>query len=217
MARPALEQQRSSSAGGPPSRRGPSKGDLREQAILDTATALLEKKPFSDISVEEIAAGAGISRSSFYFYFSSKDALLRALDERLGRAALDRHQGDLDLPQAIRRSIEYAFSSWQEQGPVYRAIVSSMGSDRQLAEQWDSQVSEMVARAAERIRRERRAGRALAGPPSAHALASALTTLNEQCMLALTAERPFAIETSEIVKTLTAIWLRAIYGSDPPS
>lgn len=199
-----------------PSRRRPSKGDLREQAILDAAAALLEEKPFAEIAVEEIATAAGISRSSFYFYFPSKEALLRALDARLGSAALDRHHGDLPLPEAIRRNVENAFRSWQEQGPLYRAIVSNLGSDGELSEQWDSQVTEMVARAEERIRRERRAGRALPGPPSAHSLASALTSLNEQCMLAITAGRPFAVDASEVVKTLTAIWLRAIYGTDRP-
>lgn len=215
MARAATTQQRSR-AGGGTSRRAASKGDLREQAILDTATALLRKKPFADISVEEIAAGAGISRSSFYFYFCSKEALLRALDERIGRAALERHQGDLELPDAVRRSIEYAVRGWREQGPIYKAIISQMASDRLLAEQWDGQVTEMVARAAERIKRERRRGKALPAPPSARALASALTTLNEQCMMAVTSGRPFAINDGEIVQTLTAIWLRAIYGTDQP-
>lgn len=199
------------------SRRGPSKGDLREAAILDAVTRLLEDKSFTEISVEEIAAAAGISRSSFYFYFPSKDALLHALDERLGREALERNERDLPLPEAIKRSIEYSFRSWRSQGAVYRAIVSSMGSDRELAELWDSHVNQMVARAAERIRRERRDGRARPGPPSAHALASALTTLNEQALLAQAARRPFAIDDSELVRTLTTIWLRAIYGTDSPS
>jgi len=199
------------------SRRGPSKGDLREAAILDAVSGLLEHKAFAEISVEEIATSAGISRSSFYFYFPSKDAVLHALDERLGREALERHEGDLPLPEAVKRSIEYSVRSWREQGHVYRAIVSSMGSDRDLAALWDGHVAEMVARAAERIRRERRDGRALPGPPSAHALASALITLNEQTLLAHAAARPFAIDDAELVRTLTAIWLRAIYGTDVPA
>lgn len=216
MARAATSEPRDGQPRRPASRRGPSKGDLREAAILDAVSRLLEHKSFSDISVEEIAAGAGISRSSFYFYFPSKDALLHALDERLGREALERHEGDLPLPEAIRRSIVYSVRAWQEQGPVFRAIVSSMGSDQELAELWDGHVNEMVARAAERIRRERRDGRARPGPPSAHALASALTTLNEQVLLSHAAGRPFAIDEAELVRTLTTIWLRAIYGADEP-
>ena len=61
-------------------RRGrPSKGDLKEAAILDTAWHLLAEKPVTAITIEELAAGAGISRSSFYFYFDSRDAVVRAL------------------------------------------------------------------------------------------------------------------------------------------
>ncbi len=60
-------------------RRTPRKGDLTEQAILDTAARLLAERPLSEIGIDELARGAGISRSSFYFYFASREALLRTL------------------------------------------------------------------------------------------------------------------------------------------
>ncbi|HKT02116.1 MAG TPA: TetR/AcrR family transcriptional regulator, partial [Rugosimonospora sp.] len=66
----------------PGRRRGPRKGDLREQAILDTAWRLLAVKPASTITVDELAAGAELSRSSFYFYFDSRDAAITALAAR---------------------------------------------------------------------------------------------------------------------------------------
>jgi len=43
-------------------RRGPRKGDLKEAAILDTASELLGRKPLSEITTEALAKGAGISR-----------------------------------------------------------------------------------------------------------------------------------------------------------
>ena len=60
------------------SRRPARKGDLKEQAILATCERLLGEKPLGEIGVDELAAGAGISRPSFYFYFESKNAVLRA-------------------------------------------------------------------------------------------------------------------------------------------
>ena len=51
-------------------------GDEREAAILATAERLLEDKKFADISVDDLAKGAGLSRPTFYFYFPSKDAVL---------------------------------------------------------------------------------------------------------------------------------------------
>ena len=64
-------------------RRGARKGDQTEQAILDTAERLLGERPLAAIGIDELAAGAGISRPSFYFYFESRETVLRALAERI--------------------------------------------------------------------------------------------------------------------------------------
>ena len=68
-------------------------GDDRELAILATAERLLEQGPIAEISVDDLAKGAGISRPTFYFYFPSKDAVLLTLLERViaeADAALER-------------------------------------------------------------------------------------------------------------------------------
>src|SRR3712207_3457614 len=51
-------------------------GDQRRQAILDAVEQLLRERSIADLSVEDIALAAGISRSGFYFYFESKYAAL---------------------------------------------------------------------------------------------------------------------------------------------
>src|SRR6478672_13177859 len=69
-------------------------GDDRELAILETATRLLEERSIAEISVDDLAKGAGISRPTFYFYFPSKDAVLFALFEQVineADAAFERH------------------------------------------------------------------------------------------------------------------------------
>src|SRR3984957_8735975 len=58
-------------------------GDDRELAILTTAERLLEQRPLADISVDDLAKGAGLSRPTFYFYFPSKDAVMLTLFERV--------------------------------------------------------------------------------------------------------------------------------------
>ena len=62
-------------------------GDDRELAILATAERLLDERPLADISVDDLAKGAGLSRPTFYFYFPSKDAVLLTLWERVIREA----------------------------------------------------------------------------------------------------------------------------------
>src|SRR5262245_28855733 len=60
-----------------------STGDEREQAILATAERLLDERSLHEISVDDLARGAGISRPTFYFYFPSKEAVLLTLLDRM--------------------------------------------------------------------------------------------------------------------------------------
>ena len=59
------------------------KGDRREQALLEGAYDLLRTMPLRNISIHDITERAGLSRSSFYFYFESKWQVLSALLARV--------------------------------------------------------------------------------------------------------------------------------------
>jgi TetR/AcrR family transcriptional regulator, ethionamide resistance regulator len=50
----------------------PRKGDLREQAILDTAERLLAAPGYEAMTMADIAAGTGVTRGALYPYFGSK-------------------------------------------------------------------------------------------------------------------------------------------------
>src|SRR5207247_1737872 len=66
------------------SRRAPTKGDQREQSLIDAARVVFRDKSISQVTIDELAGAAGIARSGFYFYFESKQALLAVLvDQRL--------------------------------------------------------------------------------------------------------------------------------------
>ena len=57
------------------------KVDTRSR-ILDIAEAAVLDKGFEATSIEEIVAGAGISRGGFFYHFKDKNALARAMLER---------------------------------------------------------------------------------------------------------------------------------------
>ncbi|PHR60604.1 MAG: TetR family transcriptional regulator [Robiginitomaculum sp.] len=56
--------------------------EQRPDAILDSALLLFRAKGFSSTRIEDIAAGAGLSKGAVYTYFSGKEAMLQALVER---------------------------------------------------------------------------------------------------------------------------------------
>ncbi|MBL9051485.1 MAG: TetR/AcrR family transcriptional regulator [Tabrizicola sp.] len=62
-------------------RERPARTDTRER-ILAVAHDAIVAKGFDATSVEEIAAGAEISRAGFFYHFPDKNALARALIER---------------------------------------------------------------------------------------------------------------------------------------
>lgn len=59
-----------------------SRGQETRQRILDIAQDSILAKGFDATSIEEIVAGAEITRSGFFYHFPDKNALARALIER---------------------------------------------------------------------------------------------------------------------------------------
>jgi AcrR family transcriptional regulator len=202
-------------------RRRPRKGDLKEQAILETAVRLLEERSFEEIGVDELARGAGISRPTFYFYFESKQAVLRILVEQLTEKAFEDSDwltgADQPPEKAIRAGIEQGVKLWRDHGAVLRAGFDTWGTVPELRPYWQAIVAKFVEAVAEQIKSERRAGHAPDGPPSANALATALIRMSERCYYTASLDVEPALSDRELVTTLTTVYLRTIYGTDSPS
>ena len=201
-------------------RRGPTKGDLKEAAILDCAWELLGSKPASEITIEELARGAGISRPTFYFYFASRDAVVRALAARVGQELYDTFGAPLvstsgDPQGVVRAAVAAYMDRWRTEGRVLRAMVPLSEGDGGLRDFWEPISGRMVDTIASSIEAERDAGRALPGPPSAPDLASALVAMLWRSGFELSVDQPSAAEQRRRVDTLTTVCRRAVYGGSP--
>ena len=119
----------------------PSKGDLREQAILDTAERLLADLGYESMTMADIAAGTGVTRGALYFYFGSKQEVVTALVARTVRALHEKSRAAADDPAAPRRAIETVMRRtadiWLEHGLVMRAAIDLSPAIPAVRALWD--------------------------------------------------------------------------------
>lgn len=191
-------------------------GDDREAAILATAERLLAHKKFADISVDDLAKGAGLSRPTFYFYFPSKEAVLLALMEPLIQQADKGFDGAMEnLPsdprRAFREGISTFFNSFGSHSVMARAGSEALISNPDVRAAWSAFMQKWINQTAALILAERKRGAAPDTIP-ARDLATALNLMNERTMTATLAAEQGAVAQDRIIDTLTHIWLTSIYG-----
>jgi len=162
-------------------------GDDRELAILSTLERLLEDRPFAEISVDDLARGAGISRPTFYFYFPSKDAVLLTVFERVLAEADATFEGraddyTVDPARAWRDGIYAFFEPLRRHLAVALAGVAATATNAEIRELWSTFMQKWIGRTAAVITAERARGAAPDTVP-AQDLAAALSLMNERALL----------------------------------
>src|SRR3954454_24469010 len=196
-------------------------GDDHERAILETAERLLEERPLSEISVDDLAKGAGISRPTFYFYFPSKDAVVLTIIDRLVAAAAGSREQALKTlaegnPRAgLRQSLEDLYSAFRARRAVTLAAAELRMTNPEARELWGEVTEGWVADVAAVIEAERARGAAPPGLP-ARELAIALVQMNERVQYAAFAGEYPSLEEGRVLDVLVDIGLPAIYGAAEP-
>jgi AcrR family transcriptional regulator len=188
---------------------------------MRSAEQLLQERPLSQISVDAIARGAGISRSAFYFYFPSKDAVVLSLVERLveeaavARDAALAHESEAG-PESWRESIAIFYEVFGAHRAVIEAAVELGASNTEARELWSDIAEGWVEHVAERIERERTLGLAPAGV-SARDLATALVQMNEGALRAVFTGMHPALSEDQALDVLAHVWSSAIYTPALPA
>ena len=116
----------------PPRHRGNRYGrsEQARQAILEAADDLLAEKGFAGVTMEGIAARAGVAKQTIYRWWSAKtevlmDAFLQDLSEDV--VPPDHGELDRDLRAYLRRLA--AFLSRSDAGTVFRALIAHAQHD----------------------------------------------------------------------------------------
>ncbi|BBY64158.1 TetR/AcrR family transcriptional regulator [Mycolicibacterium helvum] len=194
-------------------------GDDREAAILRTLEDMLEQRPFTEISVDDLAKGAGLSRPTFYFYFASKDAVLVRLFARAMTASGAEQQPDTvtEHPQqGWHAGIHAFFDSLRPHRAVVLAGLTAMAANSELRDMWTTFMTGWIDYTAGLITKERERGAAPDTIP-AHDLATALNLMNERVVFAAQGSQEPTLPEHAALEALAHIWIASIYGGTKAS
>jgi TetR/AcrR family transcriptional regulator, ethionamide resistance regulator len=189
-----------------------------ERAIFEATERLLAEQPLHELSVAQIITAAGLSRATFYHYFSSKFEVVAALMLRIFEEMYSETHTVLEAPwtdpgSALRSSLETGMETWFAHRDVIHAVLENQHAVPALAQVWSAASAPFVAVLTDQIRREREAGRSIPGLP-AEAIATMLVAGAERIFyVGSTGTDPWLATADQRLDAIVTIALAAIYGS----
>ena len=136
--------------------------DARRQKLLELGMRLFANRSYEDVSIDDVAREAGMSKGLLYHYFGSKRAFYTevvrtAVDNLLEMLVID---PALSGPDNLRRGLMAWFEFVAQQGDAYLAIMhGGIGADEAVGAILDEARNVLVARILE--------GLELEAPPAA--------------------------------------------------
>lgn len=142
------------------------RSERSRRATLDAALALCTEKGYGRVTIEAIAARAGVSKKTIYRWWPSKSAvLLEAFTEALVDATPFVDTGDIAADIRTHVTGAVRLLSTPPYGPAYAGILSELHHDDELAETVRTQLIEpRFGEAVARLRRAQEQGQI---PPGA--------------------------------------------------
>jgi AcrR family transcriptional regulator len=104
--------------------------DARREHLLDSGVALLGRRPHTEVSIEEIAEAAGVSKGLLYHYFPTKGEFIVAAIERGQEELAARFAPDESLSPVERLNASLdAYLDYVEQYPAAFATIFRSDSE----------------------------------------------------------------------------------------
>ncbi|UCM87211.1 TetR/AcrR family transcriptional regulator [Streptomyces marincola] len=207
----------STTAGRRPRQRRAGRGDLREDALLAAAEDLLRETPPGRITVESIAAAAGLSRSSVYFYFDGKNAVVAAVVHRGISRMIAGIEDELAADRsatagsAADRLIGVVVDNWRAYGFVFRAGAALIDREPAVREVFDALFDRTADVLAAAVRRDRTRGVPVAGPEDSDwQRARALACMAERSLYLLFTREHSAEDEAALADALTFLLRRGL-------
>jgi TetR/AcrR family transcriptional regulator, ethionamide resistance regulator len=187
---------------------------LTARHMLPAVERLLEDETYPELTVEQIVAEAGISRSKFYNYFEDKEELLRALAEDVMGAILDASRTWWMLPpdatkEDLFEALRHLFEVYSPHSTLMLAVAESSSHDSRVREKFLQIMEYGVVGVTDYIRAGQRAGEL---EPDIDALPAAqwLTWMFERGLSHLS-RSPAEYEPERVVRAASDILWKALH------
>jgi AcrR family transcriptional regulator len=187
-------------------------------AVMGAAMELAEGGPFRDVTVDEIARAAGLSRSAFYTHFRDKqDLLLVAVTDvadELDRMADRWWQGEGPPAERVRQALDGIVAVYAEHAALLRVATEVSTYDEEVRRVWLAIVERLVEATADHIRAEQEAG-LISAAVEPRATAEGLIWMCERCAYVYHARGERGPD--QLVAAMAPIWTAALYPGVIPA
>lgn len=181
--------------------------------ILETTKALMADHPWSEISIQEIMAVSGVSRTSFYRHFDDgQHLLLTLLEEVAGKtgAPAETWLAATGSPiDALRAAVAELVSVYETHGPILQAVAEAAAQDADIDAVYHQVAGGFIETVSARIVIDVASGASPVRDPTE--TARALVWMCER-YLAETMGRGPRTDVETVRTTVFEIWARAVYG-----
>lgn len=185
-----------------------------EDAILEAARELLTEGSHEQVSIDSIARRAFVSRTTVYFYFDNKRAVMDRLIQQafadMDEAAAPYFGGSEDPRMELALALARFVGVANRNGPILMLAAHLYGEDDHMPSQWEPYVNRFIAGAEGRIARDQLRGLAPDDIPPRVA-AQALCAMVERHLTIEVIRNGHDMR--ESVRQLTELWFRAVYPS----
>ena len=174
---------------------------------------LSEGIPFKNLTVDELARAAGLSRTAFYFYFPGKEEALMSAANDVTAEFYERADtwwhGEGPPEERVRTALAGILDVYVRHAALLRAAVEVTSYSKEFEDFYKSLLDRFVRATAEHLRREQEAGRLR--DLDCDVVAEGLVWMAERCNHVLIQQ---GRTPEELVDALTAVWVHALYPDD---
>jgi AcrR family transcriptional regulator len=191
------------------------RSEQTRMAILNAALDFLWSRPFREMTVNELMATTGVSRSAFYHYFNGlhdvMESLLKMLQKEIFNVDGPWLTGIGDPVDLLHQTLSGLVDVCYERGPFVRAIIDAGATDTRLEKAWVDFMISFDDAGTARIEADQKQG--LIPALDARPVMFALNRMNAYAVHQAFGQHPRKPK-KPILETMERIWISTLYGRE---